>query len=141
MPGPLKNYRREQFAQRYAVLANASEAYRQTYNKDSTRPDVMGHQILVNAEVKERVAELRRENERKAGFNREKAIELLADIAMHGEKDSDRVAAMNKIGQWSGWDQPQRIVVTADPFTDYLQEMRQVPLLREPITPQLTDNE
>ena len=52
---------------------------------------------------------------------------------------------MDKIGRWCGWDQPTKVVVGADPFTDYLRQMRQVPLLRDEklaagMTLPLTDN-
>jgi phage terminase small subunit len=127
----LKRIRQERFAQLYVELGNATEAYRQAGYQDHPDVDSNAHRLTVNDRVAVRIAEIRRENEAKSGFDREKAIELLAEIARHGEKDSDRVAAIAKIGAWSGWDQPQRIVVSADPFSDYLQEMRRVPLLRD----------
>jgi hypothetical protein len=63
----------------------------------------------------------------------------------HGERDGDRIAALDKIGRWCGWDQPSKVVVSADPFTDYLQEIRSIPLLRDEkpaaaVTLPLTDN-
>ena len=127
----LKRIRQERFAQLYVELGNASEAYRQAYNYKGDNADVNAHRTLVSAGIAARVAEIRREVEGKTGLTKDEAIKLLGQIARHGERESDRIAAMDKIGKWCGWDQPTKIVVSADPFTDYLQEMRQVPLLRD----------
>ena len=47
----------------------------------------------------------------------------MAEIARRG-RHSDRIAALDKIGRWCGRDQPTKVVVSADPLTAYLQEIR-----------------
>jgi hypothetical protein len=128
---PLKLLRQERFAQLYVELGNASEAYRQAYKYTGKNADINAHQILVRPSLNTRVAEIRRQKEEKAGLSKDEAIKLLGQIARHGERESDRIAAMDKIGKWCGWDQPTKVVVSADPFTDYLRQMRQVLLLRD----------
>jgi hypothetical protein len=118
------------FAQAYVACGVAAKAYREA-GYEGKAAFVNGHEVLTNTKVRARIAEIRQENEAKAEFTREEAIRHMAEIARHGECDSDRIAALDKIGRWCGWDQPTKVVVSADPFTDYLRQMRQVPLLRD----------
>jgi hypothetical protein len=124
----LKRYRHELFAQLYVELNNAAEAYRKAGYIGGKNADVHGHELMVNHGVRDRIAEIRREKEEKAQVSKDEAIELLGLIAKHGERDSDRIAAMDKIGKWCGWDQPTKIVVSTDPLLAYLQEIRTLPI-------------
>jgi hypothetical protein len=125
----LKRYRHELFAQLYVRLNNASEAYRQAgyHAKDA---DVCGHQLLVKPSMESRILEIRRELQAKSPKNKEFAIEELWRVAIGAERDGDRIGAIAQISRMLGWDQPTRVMVSADPLMTYMQELRSMPIER-----------
>jgi phage terminase small subunit len=125
----LASIRQERFAQAYVACGVAAKAYREA-GYEGKAAFVNGHEVLTNPNVRARIAEIRQQNEAKAEFTRQEAIRHMAEIARYGERDSDRIAALDKIGRWCGWNQPTKVVVRADPLTAYLQEITSVPLLR-----------
>src|SRR5258705_2990600 len=132
----LKSLRQERFAQAYFRTGNASEAYRQAgyTGKDV---DTNAHQILVNNGVQSRIAELKLELSLKNPLTKEGAIDDLRRIATSARREGDRTNALALIGRWVGWDQPTRIVVSADPLSTYLAELRATPIEARPAEPKL----
>ena len=125
----LKRYRHELFAQLYVRLNNASEAYRQAgyHAKDA---DVCSHKLLVTAGVESRVTEIRKELQAKSPKDKGFAIEELWRVAIGAERDGDRIGAIAQISRMLGWDQPTRVMVSADPLMTYMQELRSMPIER-----------
>jgi hypothetical protein len=125
----LKRYRQELFAQLYVRLNNASEAYRQA-GYTAKAVDVCGHQLLVNPSVQSRILEIRRELQAKSPKDKGFAIDELWRVAIGAERDGDRIGAIAQISRMLGWDQPTRVMVSADPLLTYMQELRSMPIER-----------
>jgi Terminase small subunit len=125
----LKRYRHELFAQLYVRLNNASQAYREAGYR-AKDADVCSHKLLVTAGVESRVTEIRKELQAKSPKNKEFAIEELWRVAIGAERDGDRIGAIAQISRMLGWDQPTRVMVSADPLMTYMQELRSMPIER-----------
>jgi Terminase small subunit len=125
----LKRYRQELFAQLYVRLNNASQAYREA-GYTGRNHDVQAHQLMVNSGVVSRIAEIRRELAAKSPKDKEFAIDELWRVAMGAERDGDRIGAIAQISRMLGWDQPTRVMVSADPLMTYMQELRSMPIER-----------
>lgn len=98
--------KQEKFAQLYVETGNASEAYRQAYNSKA-KPDsvyVNASKLLSVAKVSLRVRELQDEMEEKSLWRRINSLKVLSEIALEGEKDSDRVNAVKALNSMHGWD-------------------------------------
>lgn len=98
--------KQEKFAQLYVDLGNASEAYRQAYDSKA-EPDsvhVNASKLLSDTKVSLRVQELQEALEEKALWRRINSLQVLSEIALDGEKDSDRVSAVKAINAMHGWD-------------------------------------
>ena len=98
--------KQEKFAQIYVETGNASEAYRQAYSSKA-KPEtvyVKASELLSSGKVSVRVRELQDEMEEKALWRRINSLKVLSDIALEGEKDSDRVSAVKALNSMHGWD-------------------------------------
>lgn len=98
--------KQEKFAQLYVETGNASEAYRQAYNSKA-KPDsvyVNASKLLSTPKVSLRVRELQDEMEEKSLWRRIDSLKVLSEIALEGEKDSDRVNAVKALNSMHGWD-------------------------------------
>ena len=98
--------KQERFAQLYVELGNASDAYREAYDSKA-KPDsvhVNASKLLSDARVSLRVQELQEALEEKALWRRINSLRVLSEIALGGEKDSDRVSAVKAINAMHGWD-------------------------------------
>jgi hypothetical protein len=79
--GPLKNSRHEKFAQAVASGLSGSEAYRQVVGAAAGKnADVIANQLMNQHGVRERIAELKEANSRKATLSREQTIEFLCNV-------------------------------------------------------------
>jgi Terminase small subunit len=125
----LKRYRQELFAQLYVRLNNASQAYREA-GYSAKNADVSAHQLLVKPGIDSRVSEIRRELQAKSPKDKGFAIDELWRVAMGAERDGDRIGAIAQISRMLGWDQPTRVLVSADPLMTYMQELRSMPIER-----------
>lgn len=98
--------KQEQFAQIYVETGNASEAYRIAYNSKSKDATVnpAASKLLKEYKIATRVRELQDEMEEKALWRRLNSVKTLSEIAMQGEKDSDRVSAVKALNSMHGWD-------------------------------------
>lgn len=87
----LKNSRHEKFAQAVASGSSGSEAYRQVVGAGAGKnADVMADQLMNQHGVRERIAELKEANSRKATLTREQAIEFVCNAIKTGAKDVER---------------------------------------------------
>jgi terminase small subunit-like protein len=155
----LENPRWERFAQLCALLNNASEAYRKLGTKKAGKiiknVDVNSDQLMSKPGVRERVAELRRENDRKATLSREQMLEWLTRVIMtgagsvtptdslcqahkvtngdgweaHEVKVPDKLGAAQQLARMCDWNSAERIELSMDSLTSYLVELRQQPLI------------
>lgn len=103
--------KQEKFAQLYVELGNASEAYRQAY-ESKAKPEsvhVRASELLSDSKVSVRVQELRDDLAEKALWKRLRSVEVLSNVALGAEKDSDKVAAVKALNAMYGWDAPVKV--------------------------------
>jgi phage terminase small subunit len=100
---PLKNPRHEAFAQARSLGKPAAECYRIAgyRSKDS---NVKGSKMAAYGNITARIDAIKAEANRKSALTKDRALEIMADIAERGEKDSDRIAACKAAGTWCGWE-------------------------------------
>ena len=98
--------KQERFAQLYVELGNDSEAYREAYDSKAKADSVHvnASKLLSDARVSLRVQELQEALEEKALWRRISSLRVLSEIALKGEKDSDRVSAVKALNAMHGWD-------------------------------------
>jgi hypothetical protein len=154
----LENPRWERFAQLCALLNSASAAYRRLGRKKGGRirnVDVNSDRLMSKPAVRERIAELRRENDRKATLSREQMLEWLTRVITTGAGDvtptdslcqahkhtcgngwetheirlPDKLGAAQQLARMCDWNSAERIELSMDPLTNYLVELRQQPFI------------
>jgi hypothetical protein len=148
----LKNSRHEKFAQAVASGLSGSQAYRQVVGVAAGKnADVMADQLMNQHGVRERIAELKEANSRKATLSREQIIEFLCKAvtasAANVEADSslvqsaefadgkpvklkipDKIAAVRELVRICGWAQPARLELSArDTLADFIDSIRSAP--------------
>ena len=148
----LKNSRHEKFAQAVASGLSGSEAYRQVVGAAAGKnADVMADQLMNQHGVRERVAELKEANSRKATLSREQTIEFLCNVigtsAAKVDADSplvqsaefldgkpmrlripDKIAAVKELTKICGWATPNRIELAAtDTLAEFINSIREAP--------------
>jgi Terminase small subunit len=150
----LANRRLEKFAQFCASGLNNSEAYRQLSGRDRNA-DVHAAELMGKSGVRERVAELQKENARRAQMTRDELLAFYAEVIRtpadqvpagspiiqayeetangHKIRVVDKAAAGAALAKMCGWDVPTKIVVTTDPLLRYLQELRGTPINGRPV--------
>ncbi|MBE0470616.1 MAG: terminase small subunit [Methyloprofundus sp.] len=98
--------KQEKFAQLYVEMGNATQAYREAYDTESpdTVVNVDASRALKHPKISLRIAELQEAIEEKALWRRINSVRVLSDIALGGEKDSDRVSAVKALNAMHGWD-------------------------------------
>jgi phage terminase small subunit len=131
----LKNIRHEKFCLLYVICGNASRAYREA-GYPSKNPDVNASRLLVNAEIQNRITELKPKieliNDPKPR-NREGLIEWLEDLmnrpADEPVKWSDKLRAAEIIARISGYNAADRVEVHAgDSLNNYIVALRARPI-------------
>ena len=147
----LKNSRHEKFSQGVASGLSGSEAYRQVAGAAARNADVIADDLMNRPGVRERVAELKEANSRKATLSREQTIEFLCSVintsAAKVEANSplvqsagfvdgklvrikipDKIAAVRELTKMCGWAQPNRIELSArDTLAEFIDSIRQAP--------------
>jgi phage terminase small subunit len=84
----LTNPRHERFAQEYLVDLNAAAAYRRTYPRSGVKAsEVSGHQLLRNAKVAARVAELQAERGQRVGISADEVLRELKTLLHSDVRD------------------------------------------------------
>jgi Terminase small subunit len=124
----LKSLRQERFCLLYAVLGNASEAYRQA-GYQTKNADVNAAQLMVRPSIVSRIAEINAQIAPKKVRNREGVIEWLDDLmsrpADEPVKWSDKLRAAEIICRMCGYNAPDQIELSAgSPLTRYLSDLR-----------------
>ncbi len=147
--GPLKNPRYEKFAQMVASGLTGSEAYRQVAGATAGKnADVLAARWMDSPGVRERIAELREANSRKATLSREQTIEFLCNVintsAAKVDADSplvqsaefadgkpvklripDKIAAVKELVRMCGWAKPDRVELSAtDTLAEFVNSIR-----------------
>ena len=142
----LKNSRHEKFAQAVASGLSGSEAYRRVVGAAAGKnADVMADQLMDQHGVRERIAELKEANSRKATLSREQTIIPINTSAAKVDVDSslvqsvefvdgmpvklripDKIAAVKELTKMCGWAQPNRIELSAtDTLADFVNSIRE----------------
>jgi hypothetical protein len=154
----LRNVRHEQFCQHIAHGLNASEAYRQASGR-SKNANVHSDEWMNARGVQERIAELRRENDRKCTLSREAALQFLSEVVntpigsvtkdsrlaqamkdtddVHEIRMPDKLVAVQTLGKMCDWFGPEKFQVSGDTLSAYLVALRAKPIfeLERPALP------
>ena len=149
----LRNSRWERFAQLCVLLDSASEAYRKLGRKkggDIQNVDVNSARLMSKPGVRERIAELRRENDRKSTLTRQQMLEWLTRVITTGAGDvspsdslcqahkhttgdgwethevrlPDKLGAAAQLARMCDWNSAERVEVSANSLTSYLLQLR-----------------
>jgi hypothetical protein len=157
----LKNQRHEVFAQGIAKGLSASDAFRVVTPGNPKNVDIKACQMRRQAGVEERIAELRRENDRKATLSRQQALEWLTRVITtpagevgphdplcqsnkhttgdgweaHEIRIPDKLGALQQLAKMCDWNSAERISVDADSLSNYLLELRSQRFLGGPVLP------
>ena len=147
----LKNVRHEKFAQCVASGLSGADAYRQAAEYSGKQADGNAANWMKRPGVRERIAELKEANSRRATLSREQTIEFLCSVigtsAAKIEADSplvqsaefvdgkpvklkipDKIAAVKELTKMCGWAQPNRIELSArDTLAEFIDSIRQAP--------------
>ena len=140
----------EMFCQGVASGLSHAEAWRKATGKVKNA-DVCCDQLLGKIGIRERIAELKEANSRKATLSREQTIEFLCNVistsAAKVDADSplvqsaefvdgkpvklripDKIAAVKELTKMCGWAQPNRIELSArDTLAEFIDSIRQAP--------------
>jgi hypothetical protein len=140
----------EMFCQGVASGLSHAEAWRKATGKVKNA-DVCCDQLLGKIGIRERIAELKEANSRKATLSREQTIEFLCNVistsAAKVEADSplvqsaefvdgkpvklripDKIAAAKELTKMCGWAQSNRIELSArDTLAEFIDSIRQAP--------------
>ena len=147
----LKNVRHEKFAQCVASGLSGADAYRQAAEYSGKQADGNAANWMKRPGVRERIAELKEANSRRATLSREQTIEFLCNVintsAAKVEADSplvqsaefvdgkpvklkipDKIAAVRELVRICGWAQPARLELSArDTLADFIDSIRNAP--------------
>jgi hypothetical protein len=139
----------EKFAQAVASGLNASEAYRQV-SGNHKNANVHSDEWMKCRGVEERIAELRRENDRRSQMTREELLDFYAEV-IRTPADSvpsgspviqayettesgykirvcDKIAAGAQLQKMTGWNEPERVELTGDSLNAYIIALRRRPI-------------
>jgi hypothetical protein len=143
----LKNVRHEKFAQCVASGLTGADAYRQVMNYTGKEADGNAANWMKRPGVRERIAELKEANSRKATLSREQTIEFLCNVintsAAKVEADSPLVQSAEFIdgkpvklripdkiaaAKMCGWASPERFELSAtDTLAEFIDSIRMAP--------------
>ena len=101
------NPKQQRFVTEYLIDCNATQAaIRAGYSEKTAR--FIGHENLTKPYIQKAIQEAREKQNKTAGLTFERALEILADIALNGERDNNRVAAIAQASRMCGWDAAQK---------------------------------
>ena len=145
----LKNVRHEKFAQCVASGLSGADAYRQAAEYSGKQADGNAANWMKRPGVRERIAELKEANSRRATLSREQTIEFLCSVILASaakvDTDSplvqsaefvdgkpvklripDKIAAAKELTKICGWASPSRIELAAtDTLAEFIQSIRE----------------
>jgi len=100
------NPKQQRFVNEYLIDCNATQAaIRAGYSAKTA--GVIGNENLNKPYIQEAIQKAIGKKNDQAGFTRERALEILADIALNGERENNRIAAIAQASKMSAWDAPQ----------------------------------
>ena len=143
----LKNQRHEVFAQGIAKGLSASDAFRVVTPGNPKNVDIKACQMRRQRGVEERIRELRAENARKSEMTRGELLAFYAavirtpadrvppgsPVIQSYEQDSagrvkvricDKATSGAQLAKMCGWNEPDKVEMSADSLTSYLRELR-----------------
>lgn len=100
------NPKHEKFAQLYVQYGNASKAYREAIGSEA-KPEsvhVEACKLKGRPNVGLRIKQIQDDLEAANLWSRVDSVKALKDVAMEGEKDSDKVQAVKALNSMYGWD-------------------------------------
>lgn len=111
----------EKFCQEYMVNGfNASKAYQSVYEVSDKVSDAAASRLLKNVRIKERLDELKKENQQYYQITKEELLNDLKDIknTNKGVRDSIAMKAIEVINKMLGFNEPERqdITITEQPL-------------------------
>lgn len=122
--------KQERFAQEVASGKSQTEAYRIAFNvRPTTKPEsvrVSACKLMAEANVTQRVDELRKAATQKLVWSIEDSLEVLSAIARgldDGAKASDKVNAVKALNSMYGLDAPSKLNVNGDMVHHILREV------------------
>ena len=110
--------KQEAFAQAVVSGMNQSDAYRSAYKvKPETKPEsvnVNASKMMADANVAQRVHELRAELANKALWTREQSVAVLVNVINEGEsRAGDKINAVKVLNDMQGFNSPEEHVIKA----------------------------
>jgi phage terminase small subunit len=117
--------KKQKFARVYFKTGNGSEAYRQSYDCAKMKPETINKrasELLADRDIAGMLEQLREQADTRVVLTKERALEILAEIA-NGGQDKDRVAALKQAGKMNGWEAPTRQQIEhalASPFEKFM---------------------
>lgn len=121
---PALNARQQLFCDAVLDGCTQAEAYRRA-GYQSQQPASGASVLMRRPEVAAYLQQQRRVLEAATPFTRQRALEVLRDIAEGGESASARVAAVTQAARMLGWNEPDRLsMAPADPLTALLAKAR-----------------
>jgi phage terminase small subunit len=104
--GERMNPKQQRFVNEYLIDCNATQAAIRAGYSERTAYSI-GGENLKKPEIRKAIKEAQKTQSKESGFTRERALEILADIALNGERENNRIAAIAQASKMSAWDAPQ----------------------------------
>jgi phage terminase small subunit len=122
------NPKQQRFVSEYLIDCNATQAaIRAGYSAKTAKS--IGQRLLTFVDVQSAIQEAREKQNKAAGLTFERALEILADIAINGERDNNKIAAIAQASKMRGWDAAQKHEISTP--ADYDQVKAKFDLLVE----------
>jgi len=101
------NPKQQRFVNEYLIDCNATQAAIRAGYSERTAYSI-GGENLKKPEIRKAIKEAQKIQSKKSVFTRERALEILAEIALSGERENNRIAAITQACKMQGWDAPQK---------------------------------
>ena len=100
--------KQKQFVSEYLKDFNGAQAaIRAGYSKKTARS--MANRLLTKADIKQKIKQAQEKVEEKSILSLEKSLQILSEIAIQGERDSDRISAISLACKIQGWEAAQKV--------------------------------
>ena len=110
--------KQERFAQCIADGMSQADAYRSAFDvRPTTKQEsiyVNASKLMADANILQRVAELKADLSAKALWTREDSVRTLVDVVRKADKASDAVSAVRELNAMHGFNAPQKHSINAD---------------------------
>jgi hypothetical protein len=121
----LANCRHEKFAQLVSAGMSASEAYRQSGGTGENAGSI-STRLSAKGSIRQRIAEIRTENERKSEMSRQELTDILVGFIRNPDLCvwPHRVKSAELLAKICGWSEKQEVRVTIDPLQSLIDSIR-----------------